>query len=287
MKILYVKNLIGIFLFYFIVFTSVYSQGYSEAKYKKMYETKQKRTLFLQEPYFYACITGGMGINLPTKRLFGISGDGSYFPGLESRPDNAFAYLNYGLSAGFQIKKHHVSVNYDAIRLAYATDYFVYKVNEISSSLRMNSSIPYLSLMYQYDIFGKGRLIGLQPGLHFGIGFYNYVYEKGLRKEGSNNGFVIIDSELMRMRKVGLGFGPSLNFEVNITRWFSFNFYQQLAYFPNTIFHSNITIYQEGLLKDKKEADTKLLNYSMNISLRFKMYLPKTRFKVAEKMNGL
>lgn len=272
---------------------SSFAQKDKEIRKEQRLPKKIRLNAFLNEPYFYLGVSGGLSINLPLNKTNAISLDGTYTPFLERKRENPFVYLQFGLYAGFQIKKHHVFLQYEELKLFYGSNSLYYDQSYYFPSSYSREVIPYFSASYNYDLLGKGRTLGLQAGMHLGITLYN-KFEKSesgnsaLTETYDNGNTIIVIFEEQfthtRLQTTGFAFGPNLNFEVNMTRWVSFNIYQQLTYAINPIMKTTYTYEIAGGKKGEGENNNSLFNYSFNLSLRFKMYLPKTRFKVAEKL---
>ncbi len=232
-------------------------------------------TSYLNQPYFYAGFGLGGSINLPVSTTHYLGNHTSTDP-LIRNYNRTSSFFQGQFFVGFQIKKHYATLRFENLAFSYGSE-----LHRSSSNININESftlLPYASLSYQYDVLNNNKKISLQPGIHFGAAFFDVKPKDELMLQ--DGGMLGTYSE--GAPKAAFGFGPSLNFEVNVNRWFSVNVYQQFTYIPGSVITTHYTFYRSDASSVETITKTNFLNYSANIALRFKMYLPKTRFKVGK-----
>lgn len=289
-------KLLVLFLLGVVLSLTLSAQTSVDSTYQQWLYKKQRSTAFLNETYFFTGFGVGPVFAIPAIKTHipfengGIISEDIY-GGLSMK-----LFINARAFAGLYYKRNYFTLQIE--NLYFYTNVSVWYKSYHDGSWNGSqhekaNTAPYVSFMYQYDVLNNNKKIALQPGLHLGVGIIGN-YDKMFHNE---NAFYDPVSQVFTpehkymikqetLQKVGFGFGPSLNFEVNFGRSFSLNLYQQLSYIAGPVLKTELWSEVIGDPIQYGMSKTSLLNYSANLALRFKMYLPKTRFKVAEKLSG-
>lgn len=276
-----------------LTFLNLNAQTFDSEKIKELKQfEKNRKTAFLNEPYIFTGFGLGPLFGIPAMRTVVPAANGQSF----TRDLYGAAYMkifiNARLFVGAHYKRHYFTAQFEDLHI-YNNISASYITPDGGGGLQRETFdlLPYVSFMYQYDVLNNNRIFGLQPGFHAGLAIIpnfdgSTKMFSGSGTNGQNADTQLLEGETTTLQRLGFGFGPSLNLEVNFARWFSLNFYQQFTYVAGPVIKNEFVTQYNGESPQYAVTNSNLLNYSMNISLRFKMYLPKTRFKVAEKMNG-
>lgn len=287
----FLKTLLLVFLFLSLD-ASVKAQTNNEIKRKERKEKRlfnlKKNSLFLQEPYFFVGLGLGPLVSIPAMRTSVLPQDGSSITEDLLGSARLKMFANVKAYVGAHYKKHIFTLQIENLD-AYSSisKSFDYLGEVTGKQVEISYIVPYLSFMYQYDALNNNKKIGLQPGMHAGLciteGWQNGSYSP-LVYSDNITGLIYQYGEARflttNLHKVGFGFGPSLNFEVNFARWFSLNLYQQFTYVAGPVAKNEIWYKTLGSPEQYGMSKSSLLNYSVNLSFRFKMYIKGTKQKI-------
>lgn len=253
---------------------------------------KKRNTLFLNEPYFFVGFGLGPLFSIPTLRTHVLPEDGGSITEDFSGSSKLKMFFNAKAYFGLHYKRHFFTLQVENLdSYSNISKRFEYFDQITAKQVEISFILPYLSILYQYDVLNNNKKISLQPGFHAGLAITNGM------QSGSYSALSYYDNNIeesviygearfltTNLHKVGFGFGPSLNFEVNFARWFSLNVYQQFTYVAGPVTKNEIWYQIIGNKEQYGMSKSSLLNYSINLSFRFKMYLKGTKQKVNQLM---
>jgi|GEM_PF-4183822 len=240
---------------------------------------------FVSHPYIFAGISGGITFSVPVQQITSVP---EYTRKYRFNTDEIIqprlqAFL------GLHWKRNIFTFSFENLQYLHVIS-VISRENVVAAGWVNNIPVNYFSLGYNFDVFPKIPRFRFQPGLHLGFTTSGgYLQKQFYTVQNQENGVTLFSAGITQslLQKNVFVFGPDLNLEVNIARWFSISLNQRLAYGVGWIMASDIT-YQ---FKDEEQrtgsARTRLLNYGASVSLRFKMYKPGTREIVDRKMDQL
>ncbi len=292
------KSKLIIFIFLFLSLGgSLMAQTNKDVKKAERKETRllrqKKLTFYQNEPYFFVGFGLGSLFSIPAMRTIVLPEDGSSITEDLLGSSRLKMFFNVKAFIGAHYKRHFFTLQIENLdSYSNISKNFEYLGQSTGKQVEISYILPYLSFMYQYNVLNNNRKIGLQPGFHAGLGFtdgWRNVSYGSLEYYDNNTEQQIQYGEAgfltTNLHKVGFGFGPSLNFEVNFARWFSLNLYQQFTYIAGPVAKNEIWYQVVGSKEQYGMSKSSLLNYSINLSLRFKMYMKGTKQKVNNLMH--
>src|SRR5690606_22848736 len=130
---------------------------------------------FLNETYFFTGFGFGLMAEFPLIKVRTAPNDMLFMEGTPK----ALPFLSGRLFVGAHYKRHYFTFqfeNLDAYSGVVAYKLIDNQWRGLQEFLKMGAApVPYFSLMYQYDVLKNNRKIGLQPGIHAGIGLLESI----------------------------------------------------------------------------------------------------------------
>lgn len=284
---------IGVLMIFFSMIFSINAQKkqeeywYANYRYTLKKKGKQpkevrKQTIarFIENNYFFVEAGGGLLIN--TSPIQVSASDVS----LIRKPAQQYVpfFPKFHLGIGYHYKFNYFAVQAEVLYSVH--DYEVVIPNSSNDVLQRTSILnyAYYAFSYHVDVLRSVPRFRVQPGFYIGL-TQNVTPLEATHWAidtvdlGSNNTF-IVNQENLPQTKTNFVFGPSLNLEINVARWFSVNLQQNLLYGFGWPAKSDVTYQYNNEAPVVSQVRSGLLNYALFLNLRFKFYPKRTKQRI-------
>lgn len=180
-----------------------------------------------------------------------------------------FNYFTFQAEVMYSVHDYEVAIPYDANNVFNRTAILNY---------------AYYAFSYHVDVLRSVPRFRVQPSFY--IGLTQNVTDLDATGLGNdtmklvNNNTLVLKQENLPQTKTNFVFGPSLNLEINVARWFSVNIQQNLLYGVGWPAKSTVTYQYNQEAPVVNQVRSGLLNYALFMNLRFKFFPKRTKERI-------
>ncbi len=289
------RNFLVLILLFF-VFTSATAQKkqeefwYSNYRYTLKKKGKQPKEVrkqafarFMENNYFFVEAGGGLIVNASPVQVTTIEGS------LLRKPSKQYApfFPKMHLGVGYHHKFNYFTLQAEVMYSVH--DYEVAIPHNATDVFNRTAILnyAYYAFSYHVDVLRSVPRFRIQPGFYIGLTQNVTTLDATGWSDDTlalaNNNKLILKQDNLPQTKTNFVFGPSLNLEINVARWFSINLQQNLLYGVGWPVRTTITYQYNQEAPVASPVRSGLFNYALFMNLRFKLFPKKTK----ERINSL
>lgn len=241
---------------------------------------KQEFARFIENNYFFIEAGGGLTINASPIQI--VKPEGSWL----RKPTKAFVpfFPKFHAGVGYHHRFNYFTFQVEAMYSVHDYDVaFPHNADKVfDRAAELNYA--YYAFSYHIDVLRSVPRFRIQPGFYIGLtqnvttlnstGFGNNTIAL------ENNNTLILKQENLPQTKTNFVFGPSLNLEINVARWFSVNIQQNLLYGIGWPAKTMVTYQYNQEAPVVNQVRSGLFNYALFMNLRFKLFPKNTKKRI-------